>query len=585
MRSEPFKILVATADESVRSALALALARSRLDVASSYAADGESAVASLVITGKWGCAIVDSALLDADAIEVVRELRTNRVKTPIVVLTAGIDEPAIAALLEAGASECFEAAALSEDRVARALAGAVRVCWAEHQTDLLARNVIRHEVYDQLTGLAGRALFLDRIEQMIAIARREHRPLALMSMDLNRFGSVNKALGHRIGDRLLQEVAARLRAVARDSDTLARMGGDEFAGLLSAGTMPAGAVITAERIVNAMARPFVIQGHRLALGISIGISLYPTHGEDAAAMMRHAEAAVILAKRDNSGFAVFSGEDDRDGIDRIAVTGDLRAAIEQNEMAIHYQPKVSFESGSLCGAEALLRWQSSRHGMVPPDRFIPLAEESGLMVPLTRWVLDGVLAQQSKWRADGLVMPVAVNLSPTTLHNTDFPDQVGDLLRKWGITADHLVFEITESSIMSDVARATETVNRLDRMGVRISIDDFGTGYTSLAYIRKLPVSEIKVDKSFVLNMQESNDDAVIVRSVVDLGHNLGLDVVAEGVEDRATWDMLTQLGCTTAQGYYICRPVDPVAMAAWVHSHGAGSQETPRLRAGAAGS
>ena len=432
-----------------------------------------------------------------------------------------------------------------------------------------------------MTGLAGRALFLDRIEQMIAIARREDRALALMSMDLNRFGSVNKALGHRIGDRLLQEVAARLRAVARESDALARMGGDEFAALLSAG-----AVITAERIVNAMARPFVIQGHRLALGISIGISLYPAHGEDAAAMMRHAEAAVLLAKRDKTGFAIFSGEDDRDGLDRIAVTGDLRAAIEQNEIAIHYQPKVNFKTGALCGAEALLRWHSSRHGMVPPDRFIPLAEETGLMIPLTRWVLDGVLAQQAKWCAEGLVVPVAVNLSPTTLHNTDFPDQVGDLLRKWGITADHLVFEITESAIMSDVARATETVNRLDRMGVRISIDDFGTGYTSLAYIRKLPVSEIKVDKSFVLNMQESNDDAVIVRSVVDLGHNLGLDVVAEGVEDRATWDMLTQLGCTTAQGYYICRPVDPAAMAAWVHSHAAGSQEAPpQLRAGAAAS
>ena len=382
MRSEPFKILVATASEAVRTALAPALERSRLDVAPSYVADAEAAVASL-FTGKWGCVIFDAALLDADAIEVVRELRANRVKTPIVVLTAGIDEPAIAALIEAGASECFEVAAISEDRVVRALAGAVRVCWAERQTDLLARKVIRYEVYDELTGLAGRALFLDRIEQMIAIARREQRPLALMSMDLNRFGSVNKALGHRIGDHLLHEVAARLRAVARESDTLARMGGDEFAGLLCAGTMPAGAVITAERIVNAIARPFVIQGHRLALGISIGISLYPTHGEDAATMMRHAEAAVILAKRDNSGFALFSGEDDRDGIDRIAVTGDLRAAIEQNEMAIHYQPKVSFETGSLCGAEALLRWQSSRHGMVPPDRFIPLAEEAGLMVPLT----------------------------------------------------------------------------------------------------------------------------------------------------------------------------------------------------------
>ena len=358
MRSEPFKILVATASETVRTALAPALERSRLDVAPSYVPTPRRRWPHWS-PAKWGCVIVDEALLDGDAIEVVRELRANRVKTPVIVLTAGIDEPAVAALIEAGVSECFEVAALSQDRVVRALAGAVRVCWAERQTDLLARKVIRHEVYDQLTGLAGRALFLDRIEQMIAIARREHRPLAMLSMDLNRFGSVNKALGHRIGDRLLQEVAARLRAVARESDTLARMGGDEFAGLLSAGTMPAGAVITAERIVNAMARPFVIQGHRLALGISIGISLYPTHGEDAATMMRHAEAAVLLAKRDNSGFAIFSGEDDRDGIDRIAVTGDLRAAIEQNEMAIHYQPKVSFKTGSLCGAEALLRCRAA----------------------------------------------------------------------------------------------------------------------------------------------------------------------------------------------------------------------------------
>ena len=584
MRSEPFTILVATADDAVRSALTRAIDRSRLDVSASYLADGAAAVASMV-TGKWGCAIVDDALLDSDAIDVVRELRANRVKTPIIVLAVGHDAGAVTALIGAGASECFETADLSVDRVARALAGTIRVCWAERQTDLLARNMIRHDVYDELTGLPGRALFLDRIEQMIAMARREGRSLALMSMDLNRFGSVNKALGHHIGDRLLQEVAARLRAVARESDTLARMGGDEFASLLSASTMPAAAVITAERIVNAMARPFVIQGHRLALGISIGISLYPAHGEDAATMMRHAEAAIILAKRDNSGFAIFSGEDDREGIDRIALTGDLRAAIEQNEMAIHYQPKVNFGTGLLCGAEALLRWQSSRHGMVPPDKFIPLAEETGLMVPLTHWVLDGALAQQSKWRTEGLAVPVAVNLSPTTLHNSDFPDQVGDSLRKWGIPADHLVFEITESSIMSDVVRATETVNRLDEMGVRISIDDFGTGYTSLAYIRKLPVSEIKVDKSFVLNMQDSNDDAVIVRSVVDLGHNLGLEVVAEGVEDRETWDMLTQLGCTTAQGYYICRPVDPAALATWIHGQAQGPRERPRLRASAGGS
>ena len=333
MRNEPFKILVATADETVRAALGPALELSRLDVSASHVADGEAAVASLV-TGKWGCAIVHAALLDANVGDVVRELRANRVKTPIVVLGDAIDESAAAALVDAGVSECFEISEISRDRGARALGGAIRVCWAVRQTDLLARKVIRHDVYDELTGLPGRALFMDRIEQMIAIARRDERPLALMIMDLNRFPSVNKALGHRTGDRLLQEVAARLRAVARESDTLARMGGGEFAGLLSGGTMPAGAVITAERIVNAMAHPFVINGHRLALGISIGISLYPPHGEDVAAIMRHAEAAVILAKRDNTGFAVFSGEDDGEGIDRIALTGDLRAAIDNDELAI-----------------------------------------------------------------------------------------------------------------------------------------------------------------------------------------------------------------------------------------------------------
>ncbi len=275
MRSEPFKILVATADKTVRSGLAPALDRTRLDVSISYVADGEAAVASMV-TGKWGCAIVDDALLDTGSINVVRELRANRVKTPIIVMATEIDEAAIAALIEAGASECFDSAELTVDRIARALAGAVRVCWAEYQTDLLARNVIRHDVYDELTGLPGRALFLDRIEQMIAMARRDGRPLALMSMDLNRFGSVNKALGHQIGDRLLQEVAARLRAVARESDALARMGGDEFASLLSAATMPAGAVITAERIVNAMARPFVIQGHRRSESASASRFIRPT---------------------------------------------------------------------------------------------------------------------------------------------------------------------------------------------------------------------------------------------------------------------------------------------------------------------
>ena len=272
------------------------------------------------------------------------------------------------------------------------------------------------------------------------------------------------------------------------------------------------------------------------------------------------------AKRSSSGFAVYSEDDDAHGLKQLSLAGDLRHAIEHDELYLHYQPKVYMDASSFCGVEALLRWQHPVNGMIAPDVFIPLAEHTGVMEPLTRLVLGQALRNQSEWRRHGHDIPISVNLSPTTLHDTRFPDTVAALLDQWGAPACNLSLEITESAIMSDVVCATDTVRRLDTMGVRISIDDFGTGYTSFAYIRKLPISEIKVDKSFVLNMRPQNDDHVIVRSIVNLGRSLGVEVVAEGVEDQDAWDLLAVLGCNEAQGYFIGRPMPEDALLTWLN-------------------
>jgi len=330
----------------------------------------------------------------------------------------------------------------------------------------------------------------------------------------------------------------------------------------------AGAIRAAEKAIDVLREPIDIDGHHLATGISIGIAVFPTHGDDGATLMRHADQAMYAAKRNVTGYAIYTGGgDDADEgahVRKLTLAGDLRDAIEREQMALNFQPKVSFETNNIAGVEALLRWNHPEHGMVSPDIFIPLAEQTGIIEQLTHWVLNAAMEQHARWAAEGMFIPVAVNLSPVTLHEQEFPAQVADILNKWSVKSSGLMLEITESAIMSDVARATGTVNQLHDMGLRISIDDFGTGYTSLSYIRRLPVSEIKVDKSFVLNMLEVNDDAVIVRSIVELGHNLGLSVVAEGIEDVETWNLLSDLKCNTAQGYFISRPVDAASLSEW---------------------
>lgn len=424
---------------------------------------------------------------------------------------------------------------------------------------------LRHQaLHDALTSLPNRALLHDRLKEGIASERRTGRPLALLFMDLDRFKEVNDTFGHQYGDRLLQETASRLRGLLRESDTIARLGGDELAVLLP-DTDVDGAIVAASKILKVQEQPFVIEGYTLNVGASIGIALSPQHGVDANTLMRHADVAMYVAKRSRCGYAIYAADQDRHAPSRLAFLSELRFAIEQDQLVVFYQPQADFKTGQVIRVEALVRWQHPRRGMVPPSEFIALAEQTGLIGPLTLWVLNAALRECGAWRKAGWDVGVSINLSAQNLHHPQLPGTVADLLQTWSVPASALWVEITESTLMADPAQALETLTSLSRAGVQISIDDYGTGYSSLAYLKRLPVDEIKIDRSFVSQMAKDDNDAAIVRSTVGLGHDLGLTVVAEGVESEMTWDLLASLGCDVAQGYYLSPPMPASRFIDWL--------------------
>jgi diguanylate cyclase (GGDEF)-like protein len=431
-----------------------------------------------------------------------------------------------------------------------------------------ARLREREASHDALTGLPNRALFRDRTDQAIRQATRERTPAALLLLDLDRFKEVNDTLGHHYGDQLLVQVGERLRATLRAVDTVARLGGDEFAMLLPRITTAEGAVRVAGKLLTALEKPFTLEGLTLDVEASIGVAIHPDHGSDPDELLQRADIAMYAAKESHAGFVLFDPTLDQHSPRKLVLLGELRRAIEQEQLVLHYQPKVDAHTGQLLGVEALVRWQHPDHGLVPPGEFIPLAERTGLIAPLTHYVLDAALHQCRDWRRAGHELAVAVNVSPRRLLDLAFPDEVAATLATWDVPARLLVVEITESTIMADPTHALEILGRLNRMGVGLSIDDFGTGYSSMAYLKSLPVHELKVDRSFVTHMTSNTSDAVIVRSTVDLGRNLGLRVVAEGVEDPATRDQLDALGCDAIQGYYVSRPVPPEDLIRWLEQH-----------------
>lgn len=420
--------------------------------------------------------------------------------------------------------------------------------------------------HDDLTGLPNRRLFRDHLGQLIAKARDGRTSISVLLVELSRISEVNVTLGHQCGDQILKQASDRLKSLIGEGVMLSRQGSDEFVIALPQ-TDAEEAFALCRIIVQAMEDHFLVEGHSLDVGIGIGIALYPQHGRNSHVLLQRADTAVAGAKQNNTGFALYSPERDCNSLERLTMASALRGALKKAELTLYYQPKMDIKTRRVCGVEALVRWSRAGHGMVPPSEFIPLAERTGMIRPLTIWVLNTALRQMAIWQKEGLKLDVAVNISARNLLDTDIVDTVEGILNAWEVSPSSLVLEITESSIMVDPERAFGVISRLHAVGVRLSIDDFGTGYSSLAYIKRLPALEIKIDKSFVQNMDTDENDAVIVRSTIDLAHNMGRKVVAEGIESQDIYDLLDMLGCDMAQGFHICHPLPAEALQPWLES------------------
>ncbi|MFE7444207.1 putative bifunctional diguanylate cyclase/phosphodiesterase [Streptomyces chartreusis] len=440
----------------------------------------------------------------------------------------------------------------------------------------IARARAEEQLRDPLTGLPNRQWLLERIWTALDDAERIGARSALMLIDLDRFRSVNDTLGHLAGDRLLLQIADRLRLALPRGAEAARLGGDEFAVLLPVADSTTSATRVARGLVTALSSPLDLDGLTLVLEASAGVAVFPDHALDAEGLLRRADVAMYQAKRDRTGVEVYESKRDSNTPDRLGLLGDLRRALDAHEVELHYQPKVRFD-GQVAGLEALVRWVHPERGKVPPDEFIAIAESSGLMPHLTEYVLETALAQVARWRAQGLHVPVAVNVSPRDVHTPGFAGSVAARLARHGVPAGALQLEITEHVLLEDPQRAADTLAGLTGHGVKMSLDDFGTGYSSLVHLRRLPVSELKIDRSFVARLAVDNEDAEIVRCTVDLAHSLGLLVVAEGVEDDETWERLRDLRCDAVQGWLVAAAMPPEEATAWLLARGSRGWQRPR--------
>ena len=480
---------------------------------------------------------------------------------PFLFVSGTIGEERAIEALKGGATDY-----VLKDRPAR-LAPAVRRALDEArertQRKRAEEQIHRLAYYDPLTGLPNRVQLHDHLSQTLRDCQRDDTPAALLLLNLDRFRDINDTLGHQNGDCLLKEVALRLRSALAESANVARLGGDEFAVVLQADAK--GATLFAQTMLKALEHPFVLEGLPVDVRASLGIALFPEHGADADTLLRRGDVALHVAKRTGSGVAVYTSEQDHYRPERLALMGELRQGMDSGQLVLHYQPEINLKTGKVTGAEALMRWQHPQRGPILPAQFIPLAEQTGLIKHMTLWAIEAAVRQCRAWQQAGLDLIVSVNLSVRNLQDAQLPDQIARLLDASGVAPGRLGLEITESFIMADPERAMEILTRLNRMELKLSVDDFGTGYSSLAYLKRLPVHELKIDKGFILGMMRDRNDAAIVRAAVDLGHNLGLAVVAEGVEDQQTWHGLVAIGCDAAQGYYMSRPIPAADLTRWL--------------------
>ena len=434
----------------------------------------------------------------------------------------------------------------------------------------IARARAEEQLRDPLTGLPNRQWMLERTWSALDEAERSGERSALLLIDLDRFRSVNDTLGHLAGDQLLLKIAERLHTALPRGAEVARLGGDEFAVLLPVVGSITSAQRVARRLVSDLGRPLDLSGLTLVLEASAGVAVFPEHAGEAEGLLRRADVAMYQAKRDRSGVEVYEATRDGNTPDRLGLLADLREALDAGEVQLHYQPKVGFD-GTVSGLEALMRWVHPERGKVPPDEFIAIAESSGLMPRLTEYVLEKALGQVARWREAGFEVPVAVNVSPRDVHTPGFAGSVAARLARHGVPPSALQLEITEHVLLEDPQRAADTLAGLTGHGVQMSLDDFGTGYSSLVHLRRLPVSELKIDRSFVARLAVDAEDAEIVRCTIDLAHSLGLTVVAEGVEDEETWQRLRALGCDAVQGWLVSGAMPPEETTEWLRGRGAG--------------
>ena len=428
-----------------------------------------------------------------------------------------------------------------------------------------AEEALRHQtLHDPLTDLPNRTLLLARMEEALLTAEQVGGGMALLLLDLARFKEVNNTFGHQYGDQFLQQVGVRLRQAVSAAATVARLGGDEFAVLLPSADEGSARQV-ASALHTALQAPFLVEDVPLQVEISIGAALSPAHGTDPRTLLRHADVALDSAKRGHEKFALYDARHDQYHPHRLALLGALGQAIATHELHLYYQPKAELKTGLVGSVEALLRWQHPTQGCMPPDQFLPVAEQTELIMPLTRWVVETAVEQCRNWLDSGLELGIAVNLSVRNLCDTTLPDTIAGLLAQYRVPPHLLCVEITESAVMGDAERSLHVLNRLFALGVRIAIDDFGTGYSSLSYLKRLPADELKIDRTFVQQMTTNQADEAIVRATLTMAHSLGLHVVAEGVEDQETWNRLATLGCDTVQGYYLSRPLPARELEHWL--------------------
>ena len=433
------------------------------------------------------------------------------------------------------------------------------------KADDMARQTSYVTTHDSLTDLPNRALFYDRVSQALNLGNSQNKRLSVLLIEIENFKEVYDTLGRNSSDLILKQIATRLQGVVLDQESVARIDGNVFAILLADVSDLTEAEYLAQAIQRAMDQAFVIERLQFAVHSNIGIVHFPEHGEDVDSLVQRAGVALYKARSSNNGYSVYESSFDKHSPRRLTLMSELRNAIERDELELYYQPKVAIQTGELYGAEALVRWNHPKHGFISPDEFIPMAERTRTIKPLSLWVLKRAFQHCAVWHKKGVEIKISVNLSAKDLLDPSLPDTVAGVTASTSIKPDWIIFEITESAIMTDPERALITVNRLHQMGFELAVDDFGTGYSSLAYLKKMPLTELKIDKSFVEDIQNSENDAVIVKATINLGHNLGLQVTAEGVETEEILNQLKEYGCDIAQGYYFTKPLSVTDFNDWV--------------------